>query len=87
MDTNKMHGENTKWELHKNAICCFEHILDATSDKTATIWPLASHLKNHLSKRNNMLGTTREAKTKLISDILQWTPTHRCATVGQPTRT
>ena len=45
-----IHGEKAKWELYKNAIWCFEQILEGTFHKTAVLWPLAFHLTNHLSK-------------------------------------
>ena len=32
-----MHGEKARWELHKNATCCFEQILEAASYKTAVV--------------------------------------------------
>ena len=69
-----MHGEKARWELHKNAPCYFEQILEVTPDKTA-IWPLISHLEKHPRH-------CWKSKDKLISDVLQWTPTHRYASVG-----
>ena len=38
-----MHGEKAKWELHKIAICCFEQIQEATSQKTAAVQPPTNH--------------------------------------------
>ena len=35
------------WELHKDAACCFEQILEATPYKTADVLPLTSYLTNH----------------------------------------
>ena len=52
MDANETHGQKTIRELHKNSMCCFEHILEATPHKTAAPWPLTSHLKNHRGKTN-----------------------------------
>ena len=40
LDSSKMHGEKARWELHKNALCCFEQILEATPYKTADVQPL-----------------------------------------------
>ena len=34
MDVNKMHGEKA---IHKNAMCCFEQILEAGPHKTAAV--------------------------------------------------
>ena len=42
-------GEKTRWELHKDAACCFELILKSGHYKTA-IQPLTSHLTIHISK-------------------------------------
>ena len=46
VDANKTLREKAKWELRKNATCCFEQILEATAHKTATVQPLISNLKN-----------------------------------------
>ena len=52
LDANEMRGEKARWELHKDAACCFEQILEAAPYKTAVVQPLASHLKNHPSNMN-----------------------------------
>ena len=66
MDANKTHGEKTRWELHKNAMCYFEQILKATPLKTAAVPPLTSHLKNYPSTMNkDIRNTAREVKTSL----------------------
>ena len=51
-DFNKTPWEKARWTLHKDAMCCFEQILEATPNKTVTVEPLASQLKNHPSKTN-----------------------------------
>ena len=51
-DAYKTHGE-----LLKNATSYFEQILEAASLETTAVWPLTSHLKNHLSKLNKTCGT------------------------------
>ena len=53
---------NKKWELYKNAMCCFEHILEATPHKTATVQPLTAYLTNHPSKRNKTWSTAVRAR-------------------------
>ena len=53
MDTKKFR-EKAQWELHKNAACYLEQILEATSHKTAAVWPPTSHLTNDLSKMNKI---------------------------------
>ena len=47
-----MSGEKARWELLKNAACCFEQILEAASYKTAAVWPLTFYLTNHPRKTN-----------------------------------
>ena len=39
-------------ELHKNATCYFELILEATPLKRVAVQPLNSYFKNHPSKTN-----------------------------------
>ena len=43
---------NILWELHKDAVCCHEQILEAALHETATVWPLTYHLTNHPSMTN-----------------------------------
>ena len=78
-----MHGEKARWELHKNATCCFEQILEATPNKTAAVQPLTSHLKGH----SRHVGHCCRIKDKLISNILQWIPTYGHASDSQQART
>ena len=86
MDTNKMHGEKARWELHKNATGHFEQILGATPNKTAVAWPPTFCLTNHPSNKIcRVLGGGSE--DKLISDVSLWTPTHGHTSVGQPAKT
>ena len=47
LDFNKSIGKKPRWEVHKNAACSFEQILEAALHKTAAIPPLAPYLKNH----------------------------------------
>ena len=42
LNSNKTHGEKTRWELHKNVMYCFEQILEAAPHKTAAVQPLTS---------------------------------------------
>ena len=50
IDTDKMHREKAKQELHKNATSYVEQILETTPHKTTAERPLTSHLSNHTSK-------------------------------------
>ena len=52
LDTDKIHEEKAKWELHKNATCCFGQILEAEPNKIEAVCLLVSHLTNHPSKMN-----------------------------------
>ena len=50
-------GEKARQELHKDAACFFERILEPSSNKTAAVLPLMSHLINHPSEMNKILFT------------------------------
>ena len=39
-------------KLHKNAMCCFELIVEATLFKTTVVWPLTFHLTTLAIKMN-----------------------------------
>ena len=69
----KTHGKKAKWEICKNATCCFEQILKVTPHKTAAVQPLTSYLINHPF-------STGKVRT-LISNIFLWTPKHEHASV------
>ena len=60
MDINKMHRKETRWELHKNAACCLEQILETVPHKTVAVWTPTSHLANHSSKTNQTCGALLE---------------------------
>ena len=60
VDAIKTHREETRWELHKNATCSFEQILETTFHKTAAVRPLTSHHKIHLVKTNSTCSTLLE---------------------------
>ena len=49
MDSNKMAGEEARWQLHKNAASNLEQVLAATPHKTPTVWPPASYHENYSS--------------------------------------
>ena len=50
-------GEKARWELHKQAVCCFEQKLETACYKTAAVQPLTSHLTSHPSKMNKTCRT------------------------------
>ena len=43
MAANKTYREKSRQELHKNAMGYIEQILEATSNETTAVWPLAFH--------------------------------------------
>ena len=48
---------------------------------------LTSHLTNYQSKRTRRAGHSWRSKDELMSDVLQWTPTHGCTSVSRPPKT
>ena len=46
---NKTAGEETRWQLHKNAACNPEQVLAATPHKTPTVRPAAPYHENYSS--------------------------------------
>ena len=49
MDANKTAGEETRWQLHKNAACNPQQVLAATPNKTPTVRPPAPYHENYSS--------------------------------------
>ena len=52
LDSYETLREKARCKLNKDAICWFEHILEATPNKTAAVQPLTSHFTNYPSKIN-----------------------------------
>ena len=50
LDANKIAGEKSRQQLHKNAASNIEQVLEATAHKASTIWPPASHHENYPSQ-------------------------------------
>ena len=75
------------WELHQNFMSYMKQILEATSHKTASVRPPISHLKAIQIRRTRHAGHCWRSKDKLISDVHQWTLSHRRANVRRPART
>ena len=67
---NKTHGEIPKSELHKNATCCFEHILEA-----------APH-KQHLYDQQDTRDTVGESKINSQVKFFFGTRHKLCADTG-----
>ena len=49
MDANKTAGEETGWQLHKNAACNPQQVLAAAPHKTPTVRPPAPYHENYSS--------------------------------------
>ena len=65
MDANKTNGEKARWELYKNAMSCFQQILNARPYKTEAVQLLTSHLQNHPNKTNKICGTLLEKQGQI----------------------
>ena len=86
MGANDMHGEKVWWELSKNSMCCFDHILEAAPHKTAAVQWFTSHFTNPPIRWTIREGHSWKSKDELISDVLIWTPTHGHTSFDTPTR-
>ena len=60
-------GNKLEKELHTNATCCFEQILEATLQKTVVVRPPTSHLTNHPNKMNKTWDTAREVRMNSLA--------------------
>ena len=60
--------QNAHMELHKNATCCFEQILEAAPHKTPALRPVTSLLTNHTNKTSKI----REAFLKKKERTHKW---------------
>ena len=88
MDANKTAGEETRWQLHKNAACNPQQVLAATPNKTPTVLATCP-LSRKLFKLDEpkMQGHCWRSRDELIRDVLLWIPTHGRAKAGRPART
>ena len=88
MDANKTAGEETRWQLHKNAA-----VQSWTSPGSNTPQDTNCTATCPLSRKLFKLGRTRHAghcwrsRDELIRDVLLWIPTHGRAKAGRPART
>ena len=73
-DANKTAGEETGWQLHKNAACNPEQVLAAAPHKTPTVRPPAPYHENYSSKTNQTCRTLLEKQ--------RWT--HKRCTLMDP---
>ena len=75
MDANKTAGEETRWQLHKNAASNPQQVLAATPHKTPTV---RAHLppitKTIQVRRTRHAGHCWRSRDELIRDVLLWIP-------------
>ena len=74
MKTNKTYGKRTRWELHKNATCCFQQILEATPHKTAAVQPFNSYFKTIQVRWTSHAGHCWRSKDYLLSKVFFMDP-------------
>ena len=84
MDTNKMYGEKTWPQLHKNAESNIEQVQETTPHKTVTIRPRTTHHKTIKVRWTRHAEHCWRSRDELISDILLWTSSHGRAKAGRP---
>ena len=87
MDANKTAGEETRWQLHKNAACNPEQVLAATPTRHQLYGHLPPITKTIQVRRTRHAGHCWRSRDELISDVLLWTPTYGRAKAGRPART
>ena len=87
MDANKTAGEETRWQLHKNAACNPEQVLAATPPRHQLYGHLPPITKTIQVRRTRHAGHCWRSRDELIRDVLLWIPTHGRAKAGRPART
>ena len=87
MDANKTAGEETRWQLHKNAACNPEQVLAATPTRHQLYGHLPPITKTIQVRRTRHAGHCWRSRDELIRDVLLWIPTHGRAKAGRPART
>ena len=61
LNFNKMPEEKARWELHKDAVCCFESILEAAPPNNKF---MATYLSFHKLSKQNMQVIAGKARIK-----------------------
>ena len=86
MDANKTAGEETRWQLHKNAVQSSTSPGGITQQDTNCMatCPLSRKL---FKRRTRHAGHCWRSRDELIRDVLLWIPTHGRAKAGRPART
>ena len=86
-DANKTAGEETRWQLHKNAACNPQQVLAATPTRHQLYGHLPPITKTIQVRRTRHAGHCWRSRDELIRDVLLWIPTHGRAKAGRPART
>ena len=78
LDSSKALGEKSKKEQYKDAMCCFEQILETAPQKPAVVQPLTSHVINSPGKMNKICWVMRKKTHKQHSPMNLYTRIHQC---------
>ena len=62
------HVERKLWELHQNAACCGQQILEEANNKTAAVQPLTSHLSS-FQNMQDLIGAAGKLATFFYGDL------------------
>ena len=83
----KTTGEETRWQLHKNAACNPEQVLQQHPTRHQLYGHLPLITKTIQVRRTRHAGHCWRSRDELIRDVLLWIPTHGRAKAGRPART
>ena len=79
--------EKRRRKLYKNATSYIDQILEVKPHETAAVRPLTPISTTIQIIRTKHAGRCWRSKDELISNILRWTLSHRCASINRPTIT
>ena len=79
-----MAEEETRQQLHKNVESNIEQVLATMPQLYGQLPPITKTIQ---VRRTRHAGHCWRSKDELISDVLQWTPTHGRAKAGRPAQT
>ena len=87
VDANKIYGEKTWRQLHKNVVSYIEQFLETAPHKKGSVQPLPPITKTIKIRWTRHTGHCWRSRDELVSDILLWTPLHGWAKVECPAQT
>ena len=87
LDVDLVYGGKARRKLHKNAISYIEKSWKQHSTKQQLYDHLPLISKTIQIRQTSHAGYYWRSKDELISDVLQWTPSHGHACIGRPVRT